>query len=183
MSRNAERLFYEEQTFRQRRIRVLLAVPPSLLLLLAIWQVVLGHPWGNHPMSNASLIGCTIFLWLVYVRLVRVRLVAELKPSELLVSMRGLWRTRRILLSDIKSLEVVKFDPVRDYGGYGIRITRHGTAYIAGGNDGVRLKLTSGATVVIGSERSKELADAINRLMANRVITYIQACKPAGYAM
>ena len=92
MSRKAEHLFYEEQTFRQRRIRVLLAVPPSLLLLLVIWQAVLGHPWGKRPMSNASLIGWTIFLWLVYLRLVRIRLVTELRPSELQVSMRGLWR-------------------------------------------------------------------------------------------
>jgi hypothetical protein len=164
MCRRSERLFYEEQAFRQRRMRLLLAVPPSLLLLLVMWQVVLGHPWGNHPMSNASLIGWTIFLWLVYVRLVRVRLVTKLGPSELLVSMRGMWRRRRIPVSDIKSVDVITVDPVRDYGGYGIRTTRNGTAYIAGGNDGVRLKLTGGATVVIGSERSKELADAIHRL-------------------
>jgi hypothetical protein len=149
MSRKAERLFYEEQTFRQGRIRILLAVPPSILLVLVIWQVVLGHPWGKHPMSNASLVGWAIFLWLVYLRLVRIRLVTELGPSELLVSMRGLWRTRRIPLSDIKSFEVVKYDPVRDYGGYGIRITRHGIAYIAGGSDGVRLQLISGATVLV----------------------------------
>lgn len=163
MSRKPERLFYEEQTFRQRRTRLLLAVPPSILLLLVIWQVVLGHPWGKQPMSNASLIGWTIFLWLVYLRLILVRLVTELQPRDLLVSMRGLWRKRRIPLSNIKSVEVVKFEPVRDYGGYGIRTTRQGTAYIAGGNDGVRLQLAGGATVLIGSRQSKELADAINR--------------------
>jgi len=163
MSRIAERFFHEEQSFRQRRVRVLLAVPPSILLLLVVWQVVLGHPWGKQPMSNASLIGWTIFLWLVYLRLVLVRLVTELRPHELLVSMRGLWRKRRIPVNDIKSVEIVKFDPVRDYGGYGIRTTRQGTAYIAGGNDGVRLQLVSGATVLIGSGRSKELAEAISR--------------------
>jgi hypothetical protein len=164
MRRRAERLFYEEQTFRQRRMLLLLAVPPSVLLLLVIWQAVLGHPWGNHPMSNASLTGWTIFLWLVYLRLVRIRLVTELLPTELLVSMRGLWRRRRIAVNDIKSVETITFDPVRDFGGYGIRTTRQGTAYIAGGNNGVRLQLASGATLVIGSERSKELADAIHRL-------------------
>ena len=140
MSLKVEGLFYEEQTLRQRRIRILLAVPPFILLVLVIWQAVLGHPWGKHPMSNASLVGWTIFLWLVYLRLVRIRLVTEVRPSELQVSMRGLWRKRRIPVNDIKSLEVVKFDPVRDYGGYGIRITRHGTAYIASGNEGVRLQ-------------------------------------------
>ena len=164
MSRKDADLFYEEQTFRQRRIRLLLAVPPAILTLLIIWQVVLGHPWGKHPMSNGSLIGWTIFLWLVYLRLVRVRLVTELGPSELLVSMRGLWRTRRIPVNDIKSVEAITFDPIRDYGGYGIRVTRHGTAYIAGGNNGVRLRLTRGAPVVVGSQRATELAGAISRL-------------------
>ena len=166
MSGKAKRLFYEEQAFPQRRMRLLLAVPPCILFLLLIWQVILGHPWGKHPMSNASLIGWTIFGWLVYLRLIFVRLVTELHPSELLVSMRGLWRTRRIQISDIKSVEVVRFNPVRDYGGYGVRRTRQGTAYIAGGNEGVRLELTAGAPVVLGSERSKELAEAIFQLNA-----------------
>jgi hypothetical protein len=163
MNAKDARLFYEEQTFPQRRIRLVIAVPPFILTLLAIWQVVLGHPWGKQPMSNASLIGWTIFLWLVYTRLVLVRLVTELLPNGLTVSMRGLWRKRRIPLSDIQSVAVVKFNPLRDYGGYGIRTTRQGTAYIANGNDGVRIQLSKGATVIIGSQRSKELTEAIGR--------------------
>jgi hypothetical protein len=163
MSRKAERLSYEEQTFRQRRMLVLLAVPPSVALLLLMWQVVLGHPWGKHPMSNVSLIGWTIFLWVVYLHLVHVRMVTELTPNELLVSMRGLWRTRRIPVSAIKSVGVITFDPVQDFRGYGIRTTRRGIAYIAGGNNGVRLELTSGALLVIGSQRAKELADVLGR--------------------
>ena len=56
-----------------------------------------------------------------------------------------------------------RYDPVRDYGGYGIRTTRHGTAYIAGGNRGVRLELAKGGTILIGSERPEELVSAITR--------------------
>ena len=168
MSGPSERLFYEAQTFRQRRLRLLLAIPPTIATLLMIWQVILGHHWGKRPMSNASLIGWTIFLWLVYLRLILVRLVTELRPNELLVSMRGLWRTRRVPLADIKSVEVVTFDPVRDYGGYGIRITRKGTAYIAGGHQGVRLELSKGTPIVIGSERSQDLADALRRVNSAR---------------
>jgi hypothetical protein len=67
-------------------------------------------------------------------------------------------------MKDIKSAEVIAFDPVRDFGGYGIRATRHGTAYIAGRKEGVRLDLTTGETVVIGSQRAQGLADAIRRL-------------------
>ncbi len=133
------------------------------MLLLVIWQVILGHPWGKHPMSNAGLIGWTIFLWLIYFRLVTVRLVTEVRPGEVAISMRGLWRTRHIPLDEVKSVQIVVFDPVSDYGGYGFRSTRQGRAYIAKGNEGVQLEFKKGARVVIGSQRSQDLADAIGR--------------------
>ncbi len=156
-------LFHEEQRFRLKRQRVMLAIPPAGMTLLLVWQVILGHPWGRQPLSNANVIGWTIFLWLLYLRLVTVRLVTEVRPNELAVAMRGLWRERRIPLGEIKSANAVTYDPARDYGGYGIRTTRRGSAYIACGNRGVRLELVKGGTVLIGSQHPDELASAINR--------------------
>jgi hypothetical protein len=46
---------------------------------------------------------------------------------------------------------------LRDYGGYGIRTGRFGKAYVANGQRGVRLKLTDGTTLVLGSQKSDEL--------------------------
>jgi hypothetical protein len=60
-------------------------------------------------------------------------------------------------LGDVQSIETITFDP-RDYGGYGIRSTTKGTAYIARENQGVRLKLKNGSEIVLGSERPSELA-------------------------
>jgi hypothetical protein len=154
-------IFHEEQRFRLTRQRVLLAIPPVGMSLLVLWQVILGHPWGKQPLSNGSVIGWTIFLWLVFLRLVTVRLVTEVRAGELAVAMRGLWRARRIPLGAIKSAKAISYDPERDYGGYGIRTTRRGTAYIAGGNRGVRLELAKSGTVLIGSERPEELVSAI----------------------
>jgi hypothetical protein len=131
------------------------------MLGLLIWQVVLGHPWGQHPMSNGNVIGWTIFLWLVYLRLITVRLVTEVRDQTLVIAMRGLWRSRRIPLADIQSAETVTFDPERDYGGYGMRSNRQERAYIANGNRGVRLKLAKGSTLVLGSERPEELAGVL----------------------
>lgn len=143
------------------RLRILPAIPPVAMLGLVLWQVILGHPWGKQPMSNASVVGWTIFLWLVYLRLVTVRLVTDVRPGELSVAMRGLWRARRVQLGEIKSAKTVTYDPVRDWGGFGIRTTRQGQAYIAGGNQGVRLELMKGGVILIGSERSEELERAI----------------------
>ena len=156
-------IFREQQSFRLKRQRLLLAIPPVGMSLLLLWQVILGHPWGEEPLSNAGVVGWTIFLWLVYLRLVTVRLVTEVRADELAVAMRGLWRARRIPLCDIRSARVITYDPERDYGGYGIRTMRTGSVYIAAGNRGVRLELATGGIVVIGSARPEELASAISR--------------------
>jgi hypothetical protein len=155
------RRFYEKQSLPLRRVAIALLVPPCIMLGLLIWQVVLGHPWGKNPMSSGNVIGWSVFLWLIYFRLITVRLVTEVRDGTLVVSMRGLWRSRRIPLADILSAETVIFDPERDYGGFGIRSNREGKAYIASGRQGVRLKLTNGAIFVVGSQRPGELAGVL----------------------
>jgi hypothetical protein len=151
-------LFHEEQSFGQLRLRLMLALPPAALSVLLVWQVVLGHPWGKQPMSNGGLIGLTVFLWLVYLRLTRVRLVTNVEPGELLVGLRGLWRMRRIPLTNLKAVKIVTFHPLRDFGGYGIRSLNRGKAYVAGGTRGVRLELNDDSVLVIGSNRPEELS-------------------------
>jgi hypothetical protein len=131
------------------------------MLGLLIWQVILGHTWGQHPMSNADVIGWTVFLWLIYFRLITVRLVTEVRNGELRIALRGLWRSRRIPLDGIQSIETLDQDPARDYGGYGIRTTREGKAYVAGGGGGVRMQLASGEKLVVGSQKPAELAAAL----------------------
>lgn len=157
--------FQEVQYLPQRRAAVMLAIPPCGMTALLIWHVVLGHPWGKQQLSNASVIGWTIFLWLIYARLLTVRLVTEIRDGEMLVALRGFWRARRIPIATIASVEIVHFDSVRDYGGYGIRVTKKGKAYLAGGEDGVRVTLKDGSEVVVGSRRTKELAAALRTVV------------------
>ena len=153
--------FTERQHLPRLRYAIVLAIPPCGMLALCIWQVVLGHPWGKQPMPNGAVIFWTVFLWLVYARLLTVSLVTQVDGGELTVVLRGIWRARRIPTSSIQSVELITFDPIRDYGGYGIRTTREGKAYIAQGNQGVRVTLNDGTKLVIGSQKPAELAAAL----------------------
>src|SRR5579859_51371 len=94
--------FKEVQSLPLRRTLVALAIPPCSMLGLLIWQVLLGHSWGKQPMSNASVIGWTVFLWLIYLRLITVRMVTEVRGGELVIELRGLWRSRRVALADVQ---------------------------------------------------------------------------------
>ena len=166
VNQQSGQIFYEKQRFSLRRIGPALATPPCIMLGLLIWQVVLGHPWGKHRMSNADVIAWTIFLWAIFFRLITVRLVTEVNREELVVSLRGFWRARHIPIAQIRSAEMISYDPIRDYGGYGIRTGRFGKAYIADGTRGVRLKLANGATVMVGSDRPDELVNILSSAAA-----------------
>jgi hypothetical protein len=165
MGRKSKSIFEESQRF-PPRIYIALAVPPCILLGLTIWQVGLGHPWGKQPMSNGRLIGWTVFTSLIYLRLITVRLVTAVRSDNIVVSMRGLWRSRSIPVEGIKSVKTKTYDAVADYGGYGMRSSQNGKAYIANGNEGVQLELTTGGPVLIGSQRPHELVNAIHSVIA-----------------
>lgn len=154
-------LFYEVQSIRQPRVWALVAILPAGFTLLLIWQVLLGHPAGPRPLPNSSVIGWTIFLWLVWLRLITIRLATRVDPGKVSVSLRGLWKVRRIALAEVSGAEVVTYQPVEDYGGYGIRLTKRGRAYIASGDRGVRLTFAKGGRVLIGSQEPEKLAQAI----------------------
>ncbi|HIE52570.1 MAG TPA: hypothetical protein EYP85_12510 [Armatimonadetes bacterium] len=76
------------------------------------------------------------------------------------------WIRKRLPLADIASYEVVTFNPLWDFGGWGIRYGRGGVrCYNTQGNRGVRLT-TSRQTIVIGSQRPEELAVALRAALA-----------------
>ena len=139
---------------------MLLAILPTGFLFLLIWQVALGHKIGQTTMTNGSVIGWTIFIWVVYLRLVTSKLVTKVEGGRLSISLSGLWTLRKIPLAQVKNLEPVTYDP-NDYGGYGIRLSTKGRAYIATGTGGVRLRLENGGRILVGSQRPDELAQAL----------------------
>ncbi len=72
----------------------------------------------------------------------------------------------RIPVADIVSATACTYQPLLDYGGWGIRFGRGGRAYSMGGNQGVQLVLRDSSRILIGSERPDELARAIGSAAA-----------------
>lgn len=68
---------------------------------------------------------------------------------------------RRIAFAEIKTADAVQYDPLRDYGGWGLRMGPKGKAYNMRGDRGVQLVLENGSRVLIGSQREQELEAAV----------------------
>ena len=166
MAAGTQPLYSESQTFRNWRMRVALAVPPVAILVVACRQIFWHKAWTSPPLSNGDLIFLTVLLSAVYFRLNTVRLVTEVLPGEVLIRLRGIWKTRRIPAESIRSAAAIQYDPMADFGGYGIRSGRGGLAYIARGDRAVELQLQDGGTLFIGSQHADELSARIRERLA-----------------
>ncbi|HEV8670895.1 MAG TPA: hypothetical protein VGS01_09185 [Candidatus Limnocylindria bacterium] len=96
------------------------------------------------------------------------RLVVDVDRQAITVAFRVLWPTRRIPLSDVRRAEATRYRPLLDYGGYGVRLGFKGWAYNVSGDGGVLVETMSGARVMIGSQRPRDLEAAIARAKRER---------------
>lgn len=83
----------------------------------------------------------------------------------------GVLRLLRLRIADIASADVHAFSPLREFGGYGIRISlgKGIRAYFLRGNRGVLVTATSGKKYLIGSHHPERLAAAINATVAQHI--------------
>jgi hypothetical protein len=94
--------------------------------------------------------------------LLSVRLTTTVTSDALSVKYGFLYKTR-VPLTQIALAEAVEYAPVREYGGWGIRGTGRRRALNARGNQGVLLTRSDGTTLLVGSQRPRQLLEALAR--------------------
>jgi hypothetical protein len=148
-------VFREEQYFDWRVYALVAAI--SALTGLALFRGRIG--------SIEVALGLFVGLLLVMVVITLVlHMTTEASPSEIRI-----WfgwapgRARVVPIDNVRSVEVVSYRPIADYGFWGVRAGRDGEkAFIARGNRGVRIELKDGSRYLIGSQRSDALAAAVD---------------------
>ncbi len=111
-------------------------------------------------------LGLTLGMGLLMVVIIfLLHMTTEVTPSDLRVWFGWIPTYRRFVpIESVRSVDVVSYRPIADYGFWGIRSGRDGErALIARGNRGVRIELKDGSKLLIGSQRPELLAEAIDR--------------------
>jgi len=166
---NSGVLFQEEQRVWRSWLAVLF-VPvffAACMVGFGLWQQTIdGTSWGKRPVSDPLLVLVTIVsflvpgvtLWLLYS--LRLTTVVDQRGIEV-----NLWpvRRRHISLAEIRSVAARDYNPITEYGGWGLRLGLKGWAYNVSGRRGAQLELSKGFPVLIGSQRADELAAAIEQ--------------------
>ena len=75
------------------------------------------------------------------------------------------FRSYSVKKSDIEKIEALKYRPLGDYGGWGIRYGFKGKCYNVQGNLGVKVFLKNGSYILFGSQRHKELEKSLRKII------------------
>ena len=62
-----------------------------------------------------------------------------------------------IAWTDVSKVSVRKYAPIREYGGWGIRIGFNGMAYNIAGDKGLQIVLNNGKKILVGTQKMEEL--------------------------
>lgn len=161
----SEALFIESQQFRQLWVWGLL-----LLVLAAVsGGAFVAVKQQAAPTWSKALLGVATLLVLAVITLIYVaELKTEVKPDGLYVRFFPFHLSAvRIAPEELKAAEAMEYQPMRDYGGWGIRWSSAGKAYNIGGNRGVKLTFRDPKRkpLLIGSNHAEQLAAAIKSLL------------------
>lgn len=150
--------FSEIQQFRQGWLLATVLIPCISALIYIGFTV-----FRNWPMSGTYTLiyGVSILaLVLVPVFMLSIKMVTDVKNDAIHIRFFPLKR-EVIPFSEIAKCDARQYSPINEYGGWGIRSGIKGRAYNVSGDHGVQLELTNGKRLLIGSQRSEELAETI----------------------
>jgi hypothetical protein len=156
--------FKEVQRVRQIWIWIFVILLAGLFWYFFVMQVIMGIQFGSRPAPNVIF----VIFWLLFgigfpLLFISAKLITEVRNDGVYIKYFPIhWTFRKMAFKDLKRYEARTYKPIREYGGWGIRIGRKGMAYNMSGNKGVQLELFNNKRLLIGSRRHEELFQAIH---------------------
>lgn len=169
-------LFKEEQQFRQWWWIVLIlgtTIPAMVMCIYALYQqVVRGIQVGDSPAPNGVMILGFIFLCIMLWGYFKLKLEVWIDADGIHYRFFPLIiKNKLISKEEIQRFEIRKYNPILDYGGWGVRRgfgRKWQRAYNVSGNMGLQLYLTDGKKVLFGTQRSQAILYAMEEMMKTK---------------
>lgn len=141
-------LFEENQKFNQWWIWSILIIIPILSLI----------PFDDEGIKSYNvIIGFTIpilfYLFELRIKISNQSIHYQFFPIH--------FKSHEIKLKDIKRFEAIRYSPLKEYGGWGIRYGFKGKAYNVKGNKGVKIYLMNNKNILFGSQKYKDFEKAL----------------------
>ncbi|MGO3706399.1 MAG: hypothetical protein ACTJGD_01050 [Mesonia hippocampi] len=103
-----------------------------------------------------STFACLMMLGLFYLFLNVIVLKTYIDNEKIVVKFPPLVAEEVILIKDIAEAKIVKYKPLKEYGGWGFRSGKKGMAYNISGNLGLSITYKSGKHLLIGIQKPEK---------------------------
>jgi hypothetical protein len=147
-----EDIFYEEQKFTQKWLEFVLYFLWASSIVVSLFAF-LGKKAGP-LVAIVPFLVVSIIVLLFHSLKLQTRITSDGIYYRFLPFQR---KFRFIKKSDIDNLEVKSYEPISEYGGWGIKFGKNGMAYNVKGNKGIYITLTSRKHILIGTSEPSEV--------------------------
>lgn len=156
-------LFEEVQQFRQKWVEGILLFANTVLLLCYFTETFVNENPSREArvglLSALAVCGAITFL------IKRIKLITQITPEGIQVRFSPLQRRFQFYSwSDIEQLFIRTYNPLLEYGGWGLRLGPSGSAYNVSGNVGLQIVLRGNFRILIGTEKPELLIEALHTL-------------------
>jgi hypothetical protein len=167
MDERSDVIFHEEQKF-SKWVYWLIIVVTIISIGSITVAIKTESAEGNIPSAGELfwlIIGMVIPV-IIAALFVFLKLETEVRPDGLYVRFFPFHINFKIFSpEDLSEAYARQYKPISEYGGWGIRGFGKNKAYNTSGNEGVQLVFENGKKLLIGSQKAKELEEAIQSIM------------------
>ncbi|MFC2187995.1 DUF6141 family protein [Peijinzhouia sedimentorum] len=171
------RVYFEEnQRFNQPWIWILMIGITVLTLGGLIYASIInltGNENVNTETDVQALIYALVFTFIInvaiYWLLLSIRLYTRVENDGIHYRFPPIInKWKQISKKELKSHKVRKYSPLKEYGGWGYRISKHGKALNVRGNMGLDMELNDGKKLLLGTQKPEELKLALQKLYEDK---------------
>ena len=152
------KVFKEEQRFTQWWLWLGIISLGMCFIFGTIQQIFFNIPFGNNPMSNSGLILFLLFYIIFAVIFGLLKLETKINETGIYYRFYPIHiKFKSIKWEKVKVTQVIKYRPIFNYGGWGIK---HGS-FTVKGNIGIQLTLINGKKILIGTQKKIEATQVL----------------------
>jgi len=159
--------FTEQQWFRQIWLWILLFGINLLILYGFVQQIVFDKPYGTQPTSDLGITLVLLLTTVITIIMFSIRLDTYVDREGIRYRFFPFHFSSKIFKwDDVSKAYIRKYNPILEYGGWGIRwgVFGKGNAYNVAGNMGLQLELKNGKKLLFGTQKADDLDRVIEQL-------------------
>lgn len=162
--------FKEEQRITNAWLWLLVSGLSAIYLYALVEQIFLNQPFGDNSTNDIALITFGIMPFILMILLLKVKLTIILDEEGCKFQFSPFHLKQRVIKWDeIKKIYLRKYNPVFEYGGWGIRVLpfSKNIAYNIKGNYGIQIELKNNKKILLGTSETKEVEKALTKINLN----------------